>query len=120
MPLVSNPQRADGEKLMIFMHQHFPDRVVRSLPIRAVLLPRVTGQTETRLRPATPGAALAGLAPSTLFQLPGAGPEAMRLMARLLREVPCYALECGTDVAGIPPAIEGLLSGGTGHPPPRV
>ena len=111
VPLVSNPDRADGEKLMIFLQQHFPSQVVRGFPIRAVLLPRITGQPETRLRPATAGAALAALAPSTIFQLPNAGPEAMRSMAKLLRQVPCYALECGTDVSRIPPVIEELLSG---------
>jgi hypothetical protein len=60
----------------------------------------------------TAGAVLAALAPSTLFQLPGAGSTAIKTMKKLVGQVPGYILELGTDTAKIPETILGLLSNG--------
>jgi hypothetical protein len=59
--------------------------------------------------PISPVEALKALAPSTLFQLIGASQKDLRAMAELVRKVPCYRLELGTDLAAIPRAIEQLL-----------
>jgi hypothetical protein len=52
---------------------------------------------------------LAALAPSTIFQLPRAGNEAFQFLAAFIRQLPCFSLEVGTDLSGIPPVIEELL-----------
>ena len=52
------------------------------------------------------------LAPSTLFQLPGARQGSLGTIAAILRRVPVFGLEVGPDLDAIPgallPAIEGL------------
>ena len=106
---ISNADRLDAEKALLFLHQHFPDRIVKGFPIRAVLLPRVTGRRETVLTPASPAAGLMALAPSTMFQLSGADQKAFRAISRLLKQVPCYNLELGTDLEQVPDVILGLL-----------
>jgi hypothetical protein len=110
VPKMSNADRLETEKAMIFLDEHYPDKVIAGFPIQAILLPCVTEQTETTLKKATAGAALAALAPSTLFQLPGAGKMALQTMSKLVRQVPCYTLELGSDLSKIPNVILALLS----------
>jgi hypothetical protein len=108
--LVSNADRLDSEKALLYLHEHFPERVVTGLPLRAILLPRVTGLRDTRLTAVTSAEALKVIAPSTIFQLPGSGLREFQALARLVREVPVMALEVGTDLSQIPTAIHDLLS----------
>ena len=109
-PLVNNVDRMGLEKAMLFLHKHYPEKIVSGFPIKAVLIPQVTGKLDTHLRPTTAGAALRALAPSTIFQLAGSGQTAFQLMSSLVKQVPCYALELGTDMAQIPDVILRLLS----------
>ena len=55
-----------------------------------------------RIVPASRAAALAALAPSTIFQLHTADQTALSAMSRLVARVPCYGLELGSDVKAIP------------------
>lgn len=107
---VYNPARAEDEKIMLFLYDHCPDKVVKGLPLQAILLPQVTGQIETTLKSTTSGLALGALAPSTIVQLPGAGQTALRMMSQLVKQVPCYILKVGTDLHNIPGAILKVLS----------
>ena len=108
-PLISNADRLNDEKAMIFLQEHYPRKILQGFPVRAVLLPHVTGEKKTRLRKATAGETLKVLVPSTLFQLPGAGQKAFHLMSKLVKQVPCYAIELGTDISEIPKVILSLL-----------
>ena len=107
---ISNPDRLDSEKALLFVHDHYPTKTVAELPIRAILLPRVTGLRETRLKKTPTAQALAALAPSTIFQLPRAGAEAFKFLAAIAKQVPCFTFEVGTELSGIPRAIEALLA----------
>jgi hypothetical protein len=85
--------------------------LIDGFPLRALLLAVVTGETETRVRPASAAASLAALAPTTVFQLPGDGAEAFARLGALVRNIPSHRLELGTDLAAIPDAIAGVLAG---------
>jgi hypothetical protein len=108
-PAVSNPEHLATEKAVVFVNQHFPDRVIDGFPLRAIVLPAITGGIRTRVTPASRAAALTALAPSTVFQLHTAGGPALRYLARLVQEVPAYTLEFGGDVSEIPEVILTLL-----------
>jgi hypothetical protein len=108
-PAVSNAEHLATEKAVVFVDQHFPDRPIDGFPLRAIVLPTITGEPRTRAVPTSRAAALAALAPSTVFQLHTAGGEALQYMARLVREVPAYVLELGSDVSEIPDVILALL-----------
>lgn len=109
-PYVSNGARLAEEKAIIFLGECFGEKLTESFPIRAILLPRVAGLTETTLTKATGTAALTALAPSTIFQLPGAGARDFHQLAELVRRTPSYTLALGTDVSRVPRVIENLLS----------
>ena len=110
LPKIDNTEQLDEEKALLFVNEHYPSRVATRLPVRAILLPRVTGLAETRLKRVSVATALAALAPSTIFQLPRAGNEAFKFLATFARQLPCFSLEVGTDLSTIPPVIERLLA----------
>ena len=100
-----DPHSDQFEKKVIFVHQHYPDRLANALPLRAIFLPYVSGESDHHLRQVAPEVALRGLAPSTLFQLSAPSREHLRIMAGLTRQLPCYQLALGTDFASIPAFI---------------
>jgi hypothetical protein len=106
---LSNPERLDTEKALFFLNDHFSNKLIAGFPLRAVLLPRVTKQAETKLCQISASASLLALAPSTIFQLPGAGPDALTTLGELVRRMPSYILELGTNISQIPDTILNLL-----------
>ncbi len=107
--LVSNPDRLDAEKALVFLHEHVPDAVLTEMPVRAILVPSITGQAKTRIEPSSAAAALTALAPSTLLQLSGNGAPVLHALSGLVRRTPVFALGLGTDLDTIPRVIEKLL-----------
>lgn len=107
---ISNRDRLDSEKAVYFINEHFPEKILTHFPIRAVLVPRITGKTDTSLTATSAVAALTSLAPSTMIQLPGAGKEACQIMMQVLKQIPCYYLELGTDLRQIPQVIFDLIA----------
>ena len=99
------------QKALLYLHRHCAGSLSAELPLRAILLPRVTGRSDTALRAASPAAALQALAPSSLLQLPGAGRVELQAMADLVRRLPCYWLDLGTDLPQIPAVISEVLAG---------
>ena len=96
LPLIHNQNRQPEEKPFILLHQHFPEKLVPSLPLKMILVPQVTGQVDTEIYPVKGAAALLALAPSTIFQLPGGTSAKFKEMAALVKEIPCYTLGLGT------------------------
>jgi hypothetical protein len=111
LPLLSNADRLESEKAVLYVHEHFPSQTTNGFPLSAVLVPRVRAdRTESRIVDASRAAAFAALAPSTILQLHTADPEAFATMSRLVARVPCYGLELGSDVAALPGVIGRFLS----------
>ncbi len=107
---ISNRDRLSDEKALYFINQHFPEKILTKSPIRAVLIPRITGKTDTSLTATSAAAALTSLVPSTMIQLPGSGKEACQIMMQVLQKVPSYYLELGTDLEQIPQVIFHLIT----------
>lgn len=104
-------QRESGEdKSLLFLHPCWRDRLALRLPLRALLIPSLSAQAMTRLRPASTREALHALAPTTLFQLAGSDPAVFKALAELLRGVPAYRLELGPRPEDAAAAIRELLS----------
>jgi hypothetical protein len=107
--VVANPGALDREKALIFLDRDYAGQLTDSLPLRAVLVPHVTGLPDTKLKPTSAASALKAIAPSTLLFHPRGGDQELRTLGQLVRAVPTYVLECGTDLAQIPATISALL-----------
>lgn len=110
-PLISNRDALDTQKALLFVNQHFPEKMLLSFPIRAVIVPRFSHRVETTLKPGSAITSLTALAPTTLFHLPSARQASFDKMSRLVKQVPHYILETGTDLPQIPATIQHLLEG---------
>lgn len=112
--LLESSEASYRNKRMFFLDGHHAGRLSPGFPLRAVLVPRVTGAVRSTTRLVSPAAALLALAPSTIFQLPGARQERLRHMADVLRRVPAHVLELGSDLSTVAPAIRAVLADPTG------
>lgn len=102
----------DRQRSMVFLHPHFPGAMTSSLPVRAILVPQVTGEPGTSIARSSAGAALMALAPSTMLQLAGNERDAFRSMVELVRGIPTFRILLGTQVDGIPATIARFLDSG--------
>lgn len=109
--LVAGRHDAGQDKLTLSLFGGFAPQLAASLPLVAVVVPAVARRGSPRLTPLSGAAALAALAPTTLFQLPDAGAAALDRMRRLIDSVPRYRLELAEDLAANVAAIRGLLAG---------
>jgi hypothetical protein len=91
--LPAEPPRAPGDKWLLPLAGH--PGLERRARLAAVVLPRLGGGPGTALEPCSRGAALAALAPSSLFQLARDRAGALAALAGLLRDVPAFALRIG-------------------------
>ncbi len=108
--LVANGEELGEEKALVFLQPTRAAQLVAGFPLRALLLPRITGQPDARLTRASAFEALRALAPSSIMQLPGAGAAEFQSLSQLVQRVPCYWLELGTAVAEVPAVIQTLLA----------
>ena len=104
--------KADGDatqKAIYFLNEGRREQVVLEFPLRAIVLPRVTGASEVGMTRASAAEALRALAPSTIVELRSGGREAFAHLAALVREVPVYRMDVGWNRAQIAPAVRRLL-----------
>lgn len=74
-------------------------------PLRAILLPQMTGRPESRIVPVPRTEAMRLLGPTTLVEGGAPSPGALRAVVDLVARVPASRLELGTDPAGIVAAV---------------
>lgn len=109
LPLVANRDDMGEQKALIFLNDAYREKIISGFPLRAILVPKISGKPESTIEPSSPIAALKALAPSTLLQLPGVGKDTMVNLSALVRRVPTYTLNAGTQMRGISQSIEDLL-----------
>ena len=104
-----NAPEAD-EKGYFYMHQTHRDSLVKTMPLKAVLLPAIEQQSKTTFTrlPSTRG--LLGLAASSIFQMPGSGKQTLKRLADILRYTPFYQMSMGIDNAEIAESLRDFLS----------
>lgn len=112
------PVRKEFEKYIFPLYPHFASQLVPSRPLRAIVVPRITGVDAPVLSRCGGGVALAALAPSSILQVPGAGQVAFSKMRRLVTSLPCYSLELGSQSERVPAMLEQLLQDRQGERAP--
>jgi hypothetical protein len=77
--------------------------------LRAIVLPRIDPGRASRGRAGSRGDALEAIFPSTVGQLPGAGPEDAGNVERIVSSLPAFELQVGSDPRGAAEAIREIL-----------
>lgn len=108
--IFSQVETVKADKMLFFLGKKYREKISSGFPLRAILLPRVTGGTETTMKPVSQISALRALAPSSIFQLPGAGKSEFETLTKLVKEIPCYVLELGSNLQRIPEVISDFLA----------
>ena len=108
-PAISNADRLDSEKAIVFVNDLFPGAVVAGFPLQAILIPRIVDRVHSAIVPTPSAAAVTALAPSTMLQLHPPPPQALGRIRRLAAVVPAFVLELGSDVAGVPDTLRQFL-----------
>ena len=88
-----------------------PGSLRASLPLRAVVVPRISGG-RTEMRRLGPAATLRAIAPTTVLQFPFDDRGALGSLAGLVRLVPCFGLDVGDDVRELGGAVRRALEWG--------
>jgi hypothetical protein len=105
---VSNADELDREKALFFVHEFSPEKIVRTMPIRAIVMPRLIGAGRTEIIPATAAAAQMAVAISTMVISHWTAGSTFSQVAGLVRALPSFHLRIGEDFA--PSAISDLLN----------
>lgn len=108
-PHVHNWESVPVDKAQLFLSQFMPSKVIHGFPLKAILLPKFTGQSNTTYRPASKAEAMKALVPSSVWLLRSDTYQVEKI-SRLVRQLPCFWLETGTDLAQIPTKIIEILA----------
>jgi hypothetical protein len=90
------------EKRDMILSEVLPRSRFGGFPLRAILLPRITGGPRSRLRPASPGQAMVAIAAVTLHFLRAGAREAFEKIAGIAATTPAYWLDLGDDIDELP------------------
>jgi hypothetical protein len=93
--LESNTEHLATEKALFFLQEHFPEKLVRALPMKAVVMPRVVGEGPSRLIASSGAAAQKAIAMSTIQMSRPTADFTFRRVAEFVRTLPCYELQIG-------------------------
>jgi hypothetical protein len=102
--------RCEPGKQLFFPGSRYRPRFPERAPIKAMLIPAIVDRRTPAIVPASRAEGVRAIAPSTLFQLPGAGDHDLRQLARLAGHLPTYRLELGRDLDRAAAVIASFLS----------
>jgi hypothetical protein len=106
---ISAGHDASDGKVVLDLSQQHRERMDDGLPLRAILVLKITGAAGSQVIPATPGVAVKALLTSLLMVLPSARRPLFEFTTELARKLPAYRLELGRDPAQVAGAIQEFL-----------
>jgi hypothetical protein len=96
------------QKSVLLLDEHSPTALRLTLPLSAVVTPRIGDSAHTSYLPASRFAALQALAPSSLVQL-DPRQSSLAKMTDLVKRLPTYELTLGHDLGGLTDSLRRLL-----------
>ncbi len=97
----------DTNKNVFYLDGEYSSRL-SDLPLSALAVPELSQDASTTFSASGPAAAFRALAPTTLFQLAGAGNREFERMAELVRSVPIYRMRI-SRAGGVAESVTDLL-----------
>jgi hypothetical protein len=102
------------EKWDMILSGTLPRSRFGGFPIRAILLPRITGGSRSSIRPASPGEATVAIAAVTMHLLRSGGREAFEKIGAIAAVTPAYRLDLADDIDELPALIHSEIGVGPG------
>ena len=105
----SNPDEFEVEKALFYLAEHFPDKILPQMPLKAIILPMLSGEKRTTLKPLSRALVQRTVAMSTIDLSRWMSAFTFQRVANLVRALPCYELSVGEDINEVPLTIRALL-----------
>jgi hypothetical protein len=106
---IHNHDKLAEEKATFFLRGDFGSQLHAGGRLRAIVVPRVSGEADTRIERGTSALAWHALMEVTLRGVAGSGRELFGLLGEVARCAPVYRLHLGHDLAQIPRALDKIL-----------
>jgi len=106
---ISNIEGLQDEKAVMFLNPPFSEWIISAMPLKAIIVPGVTNNEESRITKTSSENILRAASFTTMTQLPGAGIMTYEFLNQLSGSLPCFKLELGRDFGHIPVTISSLL-----------
>ena len=108
--LCINPEKLSHEKAVMYMYPHFRERLLQTLPLKAIMLPDVHNGNGTSLVPVDFWTLQRAMGFSTMSQLPNVGRHTHRYLTELIKQLPAFTLKPGSELHRIPELLRDYLS----------
>ena len=108
-PAVGNRDRLDKEKAILFLDNGFRHKLTLGFPLRAIVVAKLSGRSETVACRTSPLAAFRAIAPDTILTMLGDARGVLKVLNRLVHQLPCYELILGSDLEGVRRALPRIL-----------
>lgn len=102
-------EQGGSGKAVFLIDSVVPDALTATLPIRAIVIPRIDPFRAGEALPASVGDALEAIVPSTLGQLPGADRGDARRLEHFCHSLPVVSLALGGDGPAVANAVREVL-----------
>jgi hypothetical protein len=103
------PHHPSHAKQVVTLTGVLRERCAEAMPLRAIVVPRVSDSGRVTVRRIPPGAALRALGPPSVLQIPGTGSIAFARLAELAAQLPAFALEVGPDLPAVVAAVRDVI-----------
>ena len=102
--------QTNHEKPLMFVGEQQPEKILREVPLKAIVFPRFVAGARPRIEPLAQQKAYREISVSTITQTPGNDKMCAEMIAELVRKLPCYQLVFGEDQTQIPNFINQILA----------
>jgi hypothetical protein len=106
---VSNSEKMDREKAVMFLSNAMREQITTQMPLRAILTPSIVNRPDSGIGPVARREIHGAMSFTTMSQLPYVGRYTYDYIGRLIDALPHYTLEIGSDFTRIPVMVADLL-----------
>jgi hypothetical protein len=96
--IVGTDEFAKKGKNLAFLYPELKDKMVTTLPISSILIPRIKSGIKHGISPASPADAFRVFGPSTSIWVPLSGPSNYRFLRSFTERIPCFYLDLAPDL----------------------
>lgn len=100
---------SENDKAVMYLYPRMKGQITRSLPLQAIVTPRISNLPQTELRTISPAAMQRATSFTTMSQLPHASQSTYQFIDRLNARLPAFELVLGTNLDTITEVIIELL-----------